>query len=177
MRFSKRNLCLHDCFSSSRTCTTPSSRKTRSAISSASHTRDQSRVRLLTIRTERGLDASHQRLRHQQVESNRAESGQTRQGKQCLFPCFFVRDFVQFSASCNTSGCLYCKIVQATGPSSLCASQPKTLGTRRRGRLYSYTRLRLHACTRWKSPSTIANLQFPIGATSNLRSTTTLPQP
>lgn len=130
-------------FPSNRTCTTPSSRKTRSAISSASHTRDQSRVRLLTIRTERGLDASHQRLRHQQMESDRAESGQTRQGKQCLFLAFRPR-FRSFLGFMQHIG-MFVLQSQATGPSVLCASQPKTFGTRRRGRLSSYTPSCLHA--------------------------------
>jgi hypothetical protein len=106
-------------FPSNRTCTTPSSRKTRSAISSASHTRDQSRVRLLTIRTERGLDASHQRLRHQQMESNRAESGQTRQGKQSLFLAFRPR-FRSFLGFMQHIG-MFVLQSQVTGPSVLCA--------------------------------------------------------
>lgn len=63
-----------------------------------------------------------------------------------LFSLLFVRDFVHFSASCNTSGCLYCnRKLRARAFFALCASQPKTFGTRRRGRLSSYTPSCLHA--------------------------------
>ena len=164
-------------FPSNRTCTTPSSRKTRSAISSASHTRDQSRVRLLTIRTERGLDASHQRLRHQQMESNRAESGQTRQGKQSLFLAFRPR-FRSFLGFMQHIG-MFVLQSQVTGPSVLCALRfalrSRRLSAHAVGADFHPTRL--HAYTPWYSPTTIVNLQFPIRARSNLRSTTTLPYP
>ena len=63
-----------------RTCTTPNSRKTRSAASSASHTREKARIRSLTVATECCFDASNQRLREQQVEGDWAEGGQARQG-------------------------------------------------------------------------------------------------
>ena len=41
----------------------------------------------LTVGTERCVNASHQRLREQQVEGDRAESGQARQGS---YPVFFA---------------------------------------------------------------------------------------
>jgi len=121
-RFSNRIYTYMIVSPSDRTCTTPSSRKTRSAISSASHTRDHSRVRLLTIRTECSLDASYQRLRHQQVESNRTESWQARQGKQ-------LSSLLSHFALCSFLGFMQ----YSSGSSEL--GQPKTFGTRRRGRL------------------------------------------
>ena len=92
---------------------------------------------------ERGAHAGTERLREQQVEGDRAESGQTRQGKQCLFLAFRPR-FRSFLGFMQHIG-MFVLQSQATGPSVLCASQPKTFGTRRRGRLSSYTPSCLHA--------------------------------
>lgn len=57
----------------------------RLAASSASHTREQARRRSLTVGIERCVNASHQRLREQQVEGDRAESGKARQGPYHVF--------------------------------------------------------------------------------------------
>lgn len=49
----------------------------------------QARRRSLTVGTERCVDASHQRLREQQVEGDRAESRQARQGSYHVVFSFF----------------------------------------------------------------------------------------
>lgn len=90
-----------------------------------------------------------------------------------LFSLLFVRDFVHFSASCNTSGCLYCN--RKLRARAFFALRSRRLSAHAVGADFHPTRL--HAYTPWYSPTTIVNLQFPIRARSNLRSTTTLPYP
>ena len=86
-----------------RTCTTPNSRKTRSAASSASHTREKARIRSLTVATECCFDAGNQRLREQQMEGDRTESGQACQGSYTVFFLLFsvVTWLLSWSLSCH----------------------------------------------------------------------------
>lgn len=69
----------------------------RLAASSASHTREQARRRSLTVGTERCVNASHQRLREQQVEGDRAESGQASQGSYHAFFLLYLCHCLAFA--------------------------------------------------------------------------------
>jgi hypothetical protein len=103
------------------------------------------------------------------MESNRAESGQTRQGEQRRFLAFSqFRSFLGFMQYISSGSLLF--LLRATGPER-CNLQPKAFGTPTRPTLV------LHVYTPWKSPdTTIASelCNFLFAPRQTCGSTTTL---